>query len=497
MKPYCNAENSTMMDVKSSILFFAALMCFTISNDAATVPVNLATALPKNLLVGLFENPGGKWMDSSRVGWNARYCYFTKGWVNNWGWGTYDGGFALSYFKECDVLGTVPFLAYYQVNGETPAYDESKFLQKCQTDSTMRSYFSDFKILMQRAKEFGKPVYILLEADGFGYLEQTTRENPGVKASVASTGLPELAGLPNTVAGWGLAFPAIRKAAGANNVLLGIHISGWASGQDLFYYSVDIPLQPEVDKVFSFLSPLGMTANGTGTTYDVLVGDPLDRDSDYYRLVNNDGGTHWWNADDTASVNSRSFNRYREWLRLWNAKSGKPWVLWQIPLGNSNHLNVKNNGGPREGYKDNRPEYFFGTGNTRHIEQFADAGVTALLFGAGTGGVSSYGNDIYTDGKSFIQSRCAAFFAAGGLPLTAGNSVLPRMNGGRATIPRGIPGSFELFDLRGRLIGGRRSAEVRNTVIDAGLPDRPGSGFHIASGKRGMNLYGVPHVRAR
>jgi hypothetical protein len=66
--------------------------------------------------------------------------------------------------------------------------------------------------------------------------------------------------------------------------------------------------------------------------------------------------------------------------------------LWQIPHGNSNHLNVTNNGGPREGYKDNHPEYFFGNG-TAHLKKFADAGVISLLFGIGTGGQSTYTND--------------------------------------------------------------------------------------------------------
>src|SRR6185503_16302177 len=98
-------------------------------------------------------------------------------------------------------------------------------------------------------------------------------------------------------------------------------------------------------------------------TYDVLVGDPLDRDADFYRLTQ--GQDRWWNASDSASISSRSFNRYAEWLRL----------------GNSNHKNVNNNGGASEGYKDNRPEYFFGSG-TAHIEKFADTGVIALLFGA-------------------------------------------------------------------------------------------------------------------
>ena len=80
------------------------------SSAVMTVPVDMATATPSSLLVGLFENPGGVWMDSSGVPWNARYCYLTKGWVDNWGWGNYDGGFALSYFKECDLLNTIPFI---------------------------------------------------------------------------------------------------------------------------------------------------------------------------------------------------------------------------------------------------------------------------------------------------------------------------------------------------------------------------------------------------
>ena len=42
---------------------------------------------------------------------------------------------------------------------------------------------------------------------------------------------------------------------------------------------------PEVDKVYNFLAPFGLAANVTGATWDVLVGDPLDRDSDYYVLV--------------------------------------------------------------------------------------------------------------------------------------------------------------------------------------------------------------------
>jgi hypothetical protein len=379
----------------------------------ATAKGAIPAGLPARVMVGLFEDTGSSWMKNSGVRWDSRYRYLTKGWVNNWGWGGYDGGFALSYFRECDAQGFVPAVQYYQIFGEAGG-GEAQTLQKLQNAATMRSYFGDFKLLMQRAKDFGKPVMVLLEADAFGFLQQQASSNPNAAAAIASSAVPELSGLPNTVAGYGLAFLQLRKAVGASNVALGIHISAWASGKDVASYSVTDALGPEVDKVYNFLAPAGLAANATGQSYDLLVGDPLDRDADYYRVTQS--SDRWWDASDTASVSSRSFNRYAEWLRLWNEKAQKRWVLWQIPLGNSNHKNVWNGGGSAEGYKDNRPEYFFGSG-TAHIGKFADVGVIGLLFGAGAGGQSGYTNDQYSDGKLFMKSRAGAIVNAGGVPL--------------------------------------------------------------------------------
>lgn len=68
--------------------------------------------------MGLFEDTGQTWMKSSGVRWDARYRYFTKGWVNNWGYGAYDGSWGLSYLRECDQQGYVPAVQYYQIFGE-------------------------------------------------------------------------------------------------------------------------------------------------------------------------------------------------------------------------------------------------------------------------------------------------------------------------------------------------------------------------------------------
>lgn len=388
----------------------------TVSNAPApgtTAAGAIPAGYPARLAVGLFEDTGGTWMRNSGARWDARYRYFVQGWLNNWGWGAPDGSWGLGYMRESASQGYMPVVQYYVMNGVS-GYNESAFLATAQNAGKMADYFNQWKVLMQRARDFAQPVVIMVEADGFAFLQQQSGGNPNAYAAVAASGVPELAGLPNTVAGWGLAFLELRAAVGASNAILAMDVSGWATGKDLFYFSVTDALQPEVDKAFAFLAPLGLSANQTGATWDLLAQNPLDRDSDYYTTL---GQNRWWDASDSASISSRSFNRYAEWLRLWNVKAKKRWVLWQIPLGNSNHLNVYNNGAARQGYKDNRPEYFFGANGAAHRQKFADAGVVGLFFGAGASGMSSYSNDVYTDGQLFMKSRAGAFLNAGGLPI--------------------------------------------------------------------------------
>jgi hypothetical protein len=395
----------------------AALATVAVGNSAAAgagAYGDLPAGLPPRLSVGLVEDPGETWMRDSGVAWDMRYHYFTKGWRDNWGWDPENNGdWGRRWMDECFDQGFLPVIQYYCMN-EEPGGGEGQFFSKTGNAVTMAAYFDDFKVLMQRAQAFDKPVLVLLEGDGFAYMEIQSGDDPDAYAAIAASGMPELSGLPDSAAGWGLAFLQIRKAVGADKVILGMHISAWASGKDISYFQTDVPLQPEVDKVYAFLSKLGLADNPTGATYDLLVGDPLDRDSDYYRITQ--GQDRWWSADDDAPIDTKSFNRYAEWLRLWNQKAAKRWVLWQIPLGNSNHLNVDNTGGPREGYRDNRAEYFF-RGDTAHLRKFADVGTVALLFGPGAGGQAYHTNDVYTDGQRFMQSRAGAFLNAGGLPL--------------------------------------------------------------------------------
>lgn len=438
--PIKKAKKVTKKTVPAQVLTKQAA---AVTPAYGTVPAGL----PNKLTMGLFEDTGVTWMKNSGTPWDIRYRYLTYGWSNNWGYGPTDGSFAGEFFAESGAQGFIPAIAYYEL------YDVGQAglstYTKLKSASTMQTYFNDFKLLMQQAKTFNKPVIVMVEADSTGYL-QGEIGNPQAYAAIADTGIPELVAIPNTVGGWGLAFLQLRKAVGATKVILGLHVSGWATGQDLFYFDTGVDLNTAVQTTYNFLQPFGLdNNNAVGQSYDVLVGDPLDRDSDYYVLVR--GEARWWDASDTAGVNTKSFNRYAEWLRLWNATAQKRWIIWQVPIGNSNHKNVCNDGSARAGYKDNRTEYFLSSGNGAHLEKWVSNGVISFLFGMGADCQSSYENDYDSTGQLFLNSRAKAFYAAGGLSLGTGS-----------TVDAGVDAGTD---------AGVVDSGVRDAGVDAGRPD--------------------------
>ncbi len=435
-----------------------SLVCLLLTVEAWAGPSGtVPPAMPQKLSVGLFNNNGETWMKSSGVKWDYKYAYLTYQWSTNWGFGPRDGAFAQAFFQSADADGYMPAISYYEMNDIPPS--NTGFYQKVQLPAAMAEYFADFKLLMQQAKTFGKPVLVMVEPDGYAYLQESA-VLPTSPAAIASTGLPELASLPNTAAGWGLAFLQIRKSVGASNVVLGIHISGWATGLDIEYTSVTEPLQPAVDNVYAFLGPLGLTPNVTGDTYDVLVGDPLDRDSNYYKLVQ--GQNRWWDPSDSAPITSSSFNRYAEWMRLWNVKSSKRWVLWQVPIGNSLSKDICYNGSIGSGYKDNRTEYFFGDGGTAHLQKFVANGMISLLFGAGDGCQSRQEVD-----NNFLKTNVGAFYTKGGMLLPS-NAPIP--DAGTPVVDSGTPDAGMVCVCTCQAVdAGTPDAGV--AVVDAGQPD--------------------------
>lgn len=130
----------------------------------------IPTGMPNRLAVGLFEEAGQSWMRDSGVPWDVRYRYFTKGWVDNWGWGQPDGSWGKTFLVESNTQGFIPAPVFYQLFAE-PGGGEGESLAKVQNAATMRGYFNDLKVLLQHSKEYGKPMLLLVEPDAVGLLQ--------------------------------------------------------------------------------------------------------------------------------------------------------------------------------------------------------------------------------------------------------------------------------------------------------------------------------------
>jgi hypothetical protein len=391
----------------------------------------LLPGLPAHLLVGWGANYDDTWAQKSGVKFDVQWMYLSgqsgNDWYNDFGYGAADGSFLTDVLNAVDGYGFIPGIHLYNI-GYGHSGGDSGLLTEVQDTTFMTNYFAEFKVMMQKAKAFGKPVLIVLEGDSFGQLSLLTMNDPTTTAAVAKTGMSELAGLPDTIAGVGLGYLAIRKSVGASNVYMGPDTPYYAANGDIMNFppSDTDPLPSHVAYLWKFFGPFGVGSNATGATFDFSAGCPRAADQGYYTDPSSPAadGRDTWSSSDTASVNTPSIDRYAEWLKLYHATSGRPWLLHQVPIGNSQHTNTMFSAGtPRSGYTDILVEYLFQYETpaspairTAHAGQFAGAGVIGMLFGFSDDGDSPT-NDLWKDGKPFFSTHVDAFVSAGGYPL--------------------------------------------------------------------------------
>lgn len=377
----------------------------------------LPAAFPAQLLVGVGSaTPDDTKPLSAGNKWNVHWLYLSgqsgNDWYNGYGGSPADGSWIVDFFSTIDGQGLIPGIHLYNMGfGHS---DGTGILTEIQSSTWTKAYFTEFKALMQRAKTFGKPVVIVLEGDSFGFLEMQTQNMPTTMAAVASTGMAEVAGLPNTIAGFGQALLAIRKSVGAYNVAMGPDVPYYAAQADIMNFTFDA-LQPHVDYQYAFFGPLGVGANVTGDTFDFMASAPDDADCASYL-----GAKPCWDASDTApTTGEASINRYIQWLSLFNQTAGVHWMLHQVPIGNSQNRNVAYDGTAKSGYQDNRAEFLFQYETPastalrdKHLTSMANAGVMGMLFGLSTDGDTAF-TDIWKDGMPFLVTHVAAVGATG------------------------------------------------------------------------------------
>lgn len=295
-----------------------------------------------------------------------------KGWVA-WQESSTDRGlFALRFVRTAKTRqwgnatrSQIPFFTYYMVlpasglaegpslAGETAALNDAGFLT---------NYFDDWRFLLQKIGN--EQALLHIEPDLFGYLKARAAATAGptqnlpaaIPAKIAASNPADCAtGYTEDAAGYVKCMVhMVRKYA--PNAKVGLHVSPWTH-----------PSAGDATAWANFMTALGA---GDG---DFLVTDPSDRDADWYRLVQNQPGHDW----DVAKMNT-----FLAWTKAVSEAVGKPFVLWQLPLGNSYQDNTYQH------YKDQRVELLFG-----NIGTVRDSHVVAMLFGSGETAQTHAGSD--------------------------------------------------------------------------------------------------------
>jgi hypothetical protein len=345
--------------------------------DAAAQAPLPASWPSSQLQLGMADSPGGAAAMKRIAPFGFRYQYLAGGVNTGNGWSTWNasGAFATFYIQDSVANGIVPVFTYYMLLQSLPgggSESDADFANLNNTP-TMTAYYNDVKLFFQKAAAFpNQPIVLHVEPDLWGYLEQRAANDDAtsLSAKVSETGLPELAGLPSTAAGFARAFVKLRDAY-APNVILGYHVSVWGTG-------VDIALSNPPDAAVDALALRAAAFfNSLAARFDIAFGEFSDRDSGFYQYVYGDGGHSWWDADD--------FRRSVRFLGGFSRAANKRIVLWQIPLGNTRMRAMANTTGH---YQDNRPEWLLDEPARTHLTAYRDAGVVALLFGGGAGGTT-------------------------------------------------------------------------------------------------------------
>jgi hypothetical protein len=363
----------------------------------------------------------GGWLPHSGVPWSYVYRYLGGGAGTSKNWTTMAprATYPITYATLASQHHYTPVFTYYQMLGGPDCRscsEPQRDLENLNDPAAMRAYFNDFGLLMRRlgprtydgVQGYGKDVIVHVEPDLSGFAQNAVLSpgtncfghciRPGndpsnLRAAVRRTGLPSAAPYPNTYRGFNQTLLRIRDTY-APNVRLAVHVSNWATGNDL-NSSTDSRLDPTVlgREAGAFAAKSGATyTDGSHSTYDLVFNDVSNKDAGYYETVLHK--SRFWDQANNVFPN---FHRWEAYLKAVRAQTHKWTVVWQVPIGNQLFQSQNNTTGH---YQDNRVEYFF-----NHPVELRDAGIAGMLFGTTISAASNYA-DVAGDGTTNPRKVC-------------------------------------------------------------------------------------------
>lgn len=365
-------------------LLGGAMACRGGGEAVPAAPGTAAGALPQVLELGMADRPGGATAMRETAPFGYRYQYLAGGVDESWtAWG---GGrpVASDYIQESRAAGMIPVFTYYNAVQSAPAdgEDDVRVFAALERPSIMRRYFADLTtFFMQAAAAAGSgPVILHVEPDLWGFGQRASPSGPAqVAVAVASTGLMGFDSFPDTLAGFAQAIVSLRDRL-APGVLLGYHVSTWASGHDFVYED------PPDGRVRRLAEDTAAFYRALGAPFDLLFAEFSDRDAGFKEHIYGDGGASWFTPED--------FRRHALWISTLTSGLGLRAILWQIPYGNTQLRSMDNTWNH---FQDNRVEWLLGERGDEHRAAYAASGVIALLFGRGADGATD-ASDAAADG---------------------------------------------------------------------------------------------------
>ncbi|MGE0307713.1 MAG: hypothetical protein AB7Q27_18360 [Acidimicrobiia bacterium] len=311
----------------------------------------------------------------ARAPFAFNYQYLAGGANTDQGWATWkpNGTFASMFADESTANSMMPVFTYYMARQSLPGrdIDEVDAVEKnLRNADTMKAYLLDLELLFKRVAS-DEPVVVHMEPDLWGFMQQKAKGNDPTKieVQVGSTGIAELAGLPDNAAGFAQAIVKLRDAY-APNVMLAYHVSIWATGTDIARSNSSDGDIAEIG------ADIATFYQATGANFDLAFIDIADRDAAFKEVHYGDKGAWMDDAD---------YERIVKLVRVFTSETALPVVIWQIPFGNKVMRSLD---GSWNHYQDNKVEWFLGDKRAEHLQALVDAGVVALLFGRGADGTT-------------------------------------------------------------------------------------------------------------
>jgi hypothetical protein len=415
-----------MMPAALAAFVAAAVATAASAPSAAIAPPR---GWPSSVLMGVRDPERGAAALRRDTPVGLRYHYLSGGANTGKGWQTFAGGsgsFVTEFAEESRANGFLTAFSYYMLLQSTPGSAEPderlRTTVNLASRPTMAAWFADLRTFFQRASATGvDPIVLHVEPDAWGYAQRSSDGDDArtVRAEVASTGLPELAGLPNDVSGVARAIVRLRDRY-ARNVELGYHVSVWGTGEDISFSD------PPDERIDALAARSAAFYRSLGANFDLLFFEFADRDAGYRERVDGAGRTGWWDIAD--------FHRNQRFIGRVTSALRRPGVMWQIPQGNTRMRAMDNTRGH---YQDNRVQILLDPSRAE-LRRYRDAGIVALLFGhavpgatcacdAAADGVTNpapiNGNAAASlnadDDGGLFKQLVRGYAAAGGLPATS------------------------------------------------------------------------------